>query len=461
MGKKVLSVVLIVVLAFLSGFGGGMLALQQTGNKVTTINAFGQKIEIGQKDNGGSAGSNTAGGQSGNVTISVSEDATIAEAIAEKVMPSVVGISTTYSESYSSYSGLSGLDIFGWGFGNMSPYQSYDATSVGTGVIVDAAGYILTNSHVVNDGDYKSINVSLYDGREAEGTVLWNDATLDLAVVKIDETNLTAAELGDSDTVRVGAYAAAIGNPLGLAFERSMSQGIISGLNRTISVSSGSSSTATTMENLIQTDATINSGNSGGPLLNSKGLVIGINSAKASSGEGMGFAIPINVAKPIVEQIKETGAFNRPYLGISGTGLESQSQYYTDEQFMEEFGTTSGIYVASVTAGGGAEAAGLQKGDVITKVDGKEVGTMNKINTILVSHRIGDTIEVEYMRDKEAHTVQVTLTGDTSTLIKKDQSGSGSNSQSGSGSQGNGGQSGSGNQGGSDNQKSPLNRFEK
>ena len=411
MGKKILSAVLVVVLAFLAGFGGGMLALQQSGRE-TTISAFGQTIHIGQKQD--MPDPNGQGLQpGGDITINVSEDITIAEAIAEKVMPSVVGISTTYETSYSS--GLSlgdifGGDFFGWGFGGGGGgTQRYNATSVGTGVVVDKAGYILTNSHVINDGTYVKINVSFYDGSELEGTVLWNDSSLDLAVVKVEATGLKAAELGDSDTVKVGSYAAAIGNPLGLAFERSMSQGIISGLNRTITVSSDAYSSGTTMENLMQTDATINSGNSGGPLLSARGLVIGINSAKASSGEGMGFAIPINVAKPIVEQIKQTGTFERAYFGISGVGLSTASNY-SDEQLMEMFGTKEGIYVSAVTEGGGAAAAGIEQGDIIVSVDGIRVGTMNKINTLLVAHKVGDTVKVEYMRDKELHSCEVTLT---------------------------------------------------
>lgn len=392
MFKKISSILLVVALAFLAGFGGGMLANQQSGNGVK-IDAFGKTVEVEK---------NNSVIQQGNITINVSDDMTIAEAIAEKALPSVVGITTTFESTYSS----SSMFDF-WGFGGGGRQYSYDSQGVGTGFIIDEAGYILTNSHVINDGDYKSVLVSLYNGDEIEGKVLWNDSTLDLAIVKIEAKNLTAVELGDSDTLKIGSYAAAIGNPLGLEFERSMSQGIISGLHRTIEVSSDGQ-TSTTMEDLIQTDATINSGNSGGPLFNSKGEVVGINSAKASSGEGMGFAIPINVAKPIVEQIKKTGKFERAYLGITGIGLESQTSYSSD-QLVEMFGTSKGIYVNSVTENGGAEAAGLEKGDVITKVDGVEVGTMNKINTILVSHQAGDKVKIEYIRDGKTHTTTVTL----------------------------------------------------
>jgi S1-C subfamily serine protease len=265
---------------------------------------------------------------------------------------------------------------------------------------------------VVNDGNTKSLTVSLFDGSDVDGTVLWSDATLDLAVVKVEAPGLVAAELGDSDEVSIGAYAAAIGNPLGLAFERSMSQGIISGLNRSIEVGGGGGSSG--MEGLMQTDATINSGNSGGPLLNSRGQVIGINTAKAASGEGMGFAIPVNVAKPILEQIMERGTFTRAYIGITGIGLEEQT-YYSPDELMEEFGADTGIYVASVVAGGGAQEAGLREGDVIVRFEGKEVGTMNRLNTLLVAHRPGDQAELTVMRDRKEQTFRVTLTdGNTS-----------------------------------------------
>lgn len=383
--NQLVAIILVVVLAFSAGFGGGMAAMYfMTGS-----------VDFDRSDNGMDTSA---------VTINVSEDVTIAEAIATKVLPSVVGISTVTEQNYESFFG------FGYGFGEGN---TYDAQSVGTGVIVDESGYILTNSHVVNDGDTKSITVSLYDGTDVEGTVLWSDAALDLAVVKVDVTNLTAADLGDSDQINIGSYSAAIGNPLGLDFERSMSQGIISGLNRSIQI--GDATAATTMEGLIQTDATINSGNSGGPLLNSKGEVIGINTAKAESGEGMGFAIPINVAKPIVEEIMESGTFSRAYIGISGVGLEEQN-YYTVDQLESQFGTTSGIYVASILAGGGAEDAGIKTGDVILEFEGTQVGTMNKLNTLLVSYRPGDSVELTVLRDKAEKTVTVVLTNDITAL---------------------------------------------
>ena len=398
--SQLIAILLIAVIAFGCGFGGayaynfavdkGWIAAAETGRTAQSEEEHEVSGTVTPADN---------------ISINTSGDITIAEAIADKAMPSVVGISTVAEQTYSGFGGFGGFWNFGGGGG------TYDTTMIGTGVIVDKAGYILTNSHVVNDGDAKSVTVSLYDGSDVEGTVLWNDSTLDLAVVKIEDTgDLIAAELGDSDTVKIGAYAAAIGNPLGLEFERSMSQGIISGLNRSIEVSDGGSGKTTTMEGLMQTDATINSGNSGGPLFNSKGQVIGINTAKASSGEGMGFAIPINVAKPIVEQIKASGNYERPYIGISGISLQEQQQYSSDA-LIEQCGTDKGIYVASVAPNGGAAAAGLQQGDIITEVNGVEVGTMNKLNQELVQYAIGDSVTLTVMRDKTAQSFEVQLAG--------------------------------------------------
>ena len=400
---QLVAILLVAAIAFGCGFGGAY-AYNFAVDKgwITAAAGSGRTSEADSTEGTVTIDPGTTAADT--ISINISDDMTIAEAIAAKAMPSVVGISTVATQSYSGFGGFGGF--WGWGGGNGG---TYDTTMVGTGVIVDESGYILTNSHVVNDGDTKSVTVSLYDGSDVEGTVLWNDSTLDLAVIKIEDTgDLVAADLGDSDTVNIGAYAAAIGNPLGLEFERSMSQGIISGLNRSIQVSDGSKTT--TMEGLMQTDATINSGNSGGPLFNSKGQVIGINTAKASSGEGMGFAIPINVAKPIVEQIKASGNYERPYIGISGISLQEQQQYSSDA-LKEQFGTDKGIYVASVSANGGAAAAGLQQGDVILKVNGVEVGTMNKLNQELVKSAIGDTVTLTVMRDKAEQEFEVVLGG--------------------------------------------------
>ena len=410
-GNKILIALLIAALSLGCGFAGGLLAqkfyyesrlkpISETENvpsdnaDATNINNVSkekqselEKIEEDLSQQKEEAAEKNSTG----------EDITIGERIAEKVIPSVVSVTTVY-EAYSS--GMSVYDFFYYGGGGQ---RSYEASCVGSGFIVNSKGYIVTNSHVINDGDFKSITISLYDGTDAEGEVLFCDSTLDLAIVKIDKTSLKAVTLGDSDKIKIGSYAAAIGNPLGLTFERSMSQGIISGLNRTITVETG-----VTMDGLLQTDAAINSGNSGGPLLDSKGHVIGIASAKASNGESMGFAIPINIAKPIIEQVIETGAFDRVYLGITAIGIEEQTSVSSDA-LKEYYGSSEGIYVASITKGGGAEKAGLKDKDVILSIDGVKVGTMNKLYAQLISHKAGDVVSLEILRNSEKMTVKVEL----------------------------------------------------
>ncbi|HML35833.1 MAG TPA: trypsin-like peptidase domain-containing protein [Bacillota bacterium] len=362
-GRKVLAVVLILVLAAGAGFGGGMAALY-----------FGGGL-IGQPS-------------AGNITIKPDDKVNTAEAIAAKVLPSVVGISTSTEVTYQSIFGL----------------QKGVQSGVGTGIIVDEKGYILTNSHVISDGTAEQITVQLTDGREVTGSVLWNDKSIDLAIVKIDAPNLTAAELGDSETVKIGAYAAAIGNPLGMAFDRSVTQGVISGLNRSITVTDGQSQI--TMDGLIQTDASINSGNSGGPLLNSAGQVIGINSAKAQSAEGLGFAIPINTAKPIVDEIKSKGEFKRSYIGIKGASVADYLQEYPDGKL----GTDTGVYVVQIYTDSPAAKAGLKEGDVITGLEGKKIETMTQLISSLFQYRPGDEVKLSVLRNGREMTLKVTLT---------------------------------------------------
>lgn len=362
-GQKIASILLIVLLSTGAGFGGGLAALYY-GGELLPSTIMNRPIHITSSDS-----LNTA------------------EAIAEKVIPSVVGISTTSRITYQSWFGT----------------QQGVSQGSGTGIIVDEQGYILTNSHVVADGNADQILVQLYDGREVKGTVLWNDRSIDLAILKIQAGGLVPAELGDSEQVHVGAYAAAIGNPLGMAFDRSVTQGIISGLDRTITVSDGQ--TQTTMEGLMQTDASINSGNSGGPLLNSRGQVIGINSAKAQTGEGLGFAIPINTAKPIIEEIKTKGEFNRSYLGIRGISVEDFNRSYRENKLSAK----SGVFIVQIYQDSPAAKAGIREQDIITRLDGKEIKTMTQLITGLYTHRPGDTITITFLRDGEEKEVSVTL----------------------------------------------------
>lgn len=299
-------------------------------------------------------------------------------AITEKAMPSVVGITTT---------SINRNNMFA------IPTQT---EGVGTGIIVDSNGYILTNSHVVSDGGATSVNVLFNDGNTDAGKVLWYDSQLDLAIVKVEKTGLTPAEFGNSDEVRVGDISVAIGNPLGLEFQKSVTQGIISGLDRTIKTEQSN------MTGLIQTDASINSGNSGGPLLNKNGQVIGINTAKASQAEGLGFAIPINTAKSIVEEVIKNGKYEKVTLGIKGMDLDK----YEMATGLDLDGD-KGVYIAEVISGSAADKANIKVGDVITKVGKIDITSMSDLNKVLYSYSKGSNSDIVVIRGGKQVTVNV------------------------------------------------------
>lgn len=311
------------------------------------------------------------------------------KAVATKATPSVVGITT--------------LSINTNNFFNL-PTQS---EGVGSGVIVDKNGYILTNSHVVDNGNATKVSVLFNDGTSSDGEVLWFDATIDLAIVKVDKTNLAVADLGDSDKVEVGDISIAIGNPIGLELSKSVTQGIISGKDRSLATGAGSS-----MTELLQTDASINPGNSGGPLLNDKGEVIGINTAKLSNAEGLGFAIPINTAKPIIEQIINKGDFEKVSLGIKGIDVESIKNSLGLDLLAEK-----GVYIIEVQGKTPAHVAGLLTGDVITKIDEKEIETMSDLTKALYKYRKGDTATFEVLRNGETISISVKFTSSNSTVV--------------------------------------------
>lgn len=312
-----------------------------------------------------------------NIVINPTVNITVASAVAQKVTPTVVRISTVTVER----------DLF---FGK----RSYEG--VGSGVVIDPNGYILTNAHVVGEHP-EELKVFFKDGKELDGEVLWKDTLLDLAVVKVKAANLPAAELGDSDKLIVGETTIAIGNPLGMRFERTVTQGIVSGLNRSIMIEEGA-----VMEDLIQTDAAINPGNSGGPLMNSQGQVIGINTVKASA-EGLGFAIPINISKPITKKLIEKGAFIPTYMGITPLDSEMLGYYETEIEIQK------GIYVYNVSRGTPAEKAGLRAKDIITYIDDEEVNTLVKFKSVLYNREPGDVIRVRYTRGGSENTAEITL----------------------------------------------------
>lgn len=267
---------------------------------------------------------------------------------------------------------------------------------VGSGVIFDANGYIATNNHVVENA--QEITVSLADGRVLAGRVLGADPATDLAVVKVEATGLPVAVFGDSKNLLVGEPALAIGNPLGLEFKGSITAGVISALNRSIEIGERKF-------NLIQTDAAINPGNSGGALVNADGVVVGINSAKISVAgvEGIGFAIPIHIAKPILQSLIDKGRVVRPYLGV---GIMDRN---TAASYGYELNIDKGTYLLQVAKNGPAGRAGLREGDVIVQVAGIDTNSVADLRGVVDAQAIGSTVPVVIVRNGKQQTVNILL----------------------------------------------------
>ena len=316
--------------------------------------------------------------------VSLANYSDTAVGVAQKVLPSIVGIKVDYSIN--------------------SAFGRASASAEGSGIIMTEDGYILTNNHVISSdessyyevAEANSITVYLYNDETGyPAQVIGTDEQTDLAVIKIDKTGLTPATIGDSDQVQVGEFSMAIGNPLGM--QSSVTSGIISAVNRQITDTDGKTYT------LIQTDAAINSGNSGGALVNSNGEVIGVNTLKLNGTgiEGMGFAIPINSTKTIYEQLVSDGKVVRPYLGITGIDV--------DEQTAKQNRLVEGVYVKSVETFSAAEKAGIQAGDVIIEADGTEIKDMDTLNEIKNSHQVGDTMTIKINRNGTEKEVTVTL----------------------------------------------------
>lgn len=266
----------------------------------------------------------------------------------------------------------------------------------GSGVIMTADGYIITNNHVIDGA--QTITVTTADGRTFDATLIGRDPQTDLAVIKVDATDLPHAEFGDSDALEVGDAAIAIGNPLG-SLGGSVTKGIISALDREITIED------TTMT-LLQTDAAINPGNSGGGLFDANGYLIGIVNAKQSASgiEGLGFAIPVNGAKIVLEELIQNGKVtSRPVLNVSLTEYDGNSQY--------GYQMEPGVYIVQVVDGGTAARAGLEVGDRIIAIDGTNIESVSQVKKILNGHKIGDTVSMQIDRDGHEQTIDVTLYG--------------------------------------------------
>lgn len=307
---------------------------------------------------------------------------TIADII-EETTKSVVGISKLKSAGNSILSNSNESEL-----------------GLGTGIIVAENGYILSNAHVTGE-KYSKCYITLENGQNYEGKVMWSDESLDLSITKIEAKNLSYAKLGDSSKIRVGEIVYAIGNPIGFEFRRTVTSGIISAKNRSIKIEEENNQTY--MSDLIQTDATINPGNSGGPLITPNGEIIGINTVKISTAEGIGFAIPINVVKTIIESYKQTGKYEQATIGIYAYDKDVIPYLDTNVKFEK------GIYVAQITPKGAADGSELEEKDIIVSIDDKELNTMNDLREYIYTKKPGDQVTLKIIRKKITKNINITL----------------------------------------------------
>ena len=372
-GKRVARSAVALVLAAAMGFAGGFVGAKFGGSGKVVI----QQVAP-------SSTADSASGSDSSITAASSSGSSLTtEQVADLVSPSVVVI-TTEQVVYSQWS---------W-YG-----QNQVESGAGSGVIISSDGYILTCAHVVDGAS--TITVTIGD-KDYTATLVGEDTTSDIAVIKIDADGLTPATVGNSDSLKVGQNVMAVGNPLG-ELGGTVTGGMISALNRSVTIQ-GSSSVNTM--SLIQMDASVSPGNSGGGLFNMNGELVGIVNAKSSSSdaEGLGFAIPINDAIKVAQELLENGyVTGRPYLGITYLAV-------TDAQTASQLGVNAyGVYVVEVVKGGPAEKAGLQAGDRIVSVDGTEIASKDDLGTLMQKHAAGDTLSITIARDGQMQTVNVTL----------------------------------------------------
>ena len=349
-----------------------------------------QLLGVNSNSSSNSSGNSSNSGLVSQVSLSNYSDTAVYAA--NKILPSIVGITVKYNVS-------SLISMFG------NQVQTSSATASGSGIIISEDGYILTNNHIVSTSSSESyyevskatsVTVTLFnDETEYEAKIIGTDEETDLAIIKIDKTGLTKAEFADSDSIKVGEFALAVGSPLGM--QDSVTAGIVSAVNREVTDTDGKTYT------LIQTDAAINAGNSGGALVNSEGKVIGVNTLKLQGTgiEGMGFAIPINSTTDITSQLMEYGKVRRPYIGITGMELDSETA--------KRYNLVEGIYVKDIETFSAAEKAGIRIGDVIIEAEGQKITTMDQLNEIKNSHNIGDELKIKVNRNGQEQEITLTL----------------------------------------------------
>ena len=345
---------------------------------------------------------------------------------AEKALPCVVYIKNTqnskvqtveYSDPFEDFfsdpfGGFFGRGQGGNGGKRQRQVQTPKRTAAGSGVIISADGYIVTNNHVVDGAD--ELMVTLNDNKEYSARIIGADATTDLALIKIDAKNLPAIQIANSDDVKIGEWVLAVGNPLGL--NNTVTAGIVSAKARSMNTGGVTS--------MIQTDAAINQGNSGGALVNTAGALIGINAMLASptgSNIGYGFAIPTSIMNKVVDDIKKYGTVQRAMIGIQGSDVNTYVDSEKEKGNEVDLGTMEGIYIAKVVDDGAAADAGLKEGDVITHIDGQKVTQFGELQGILAQKRPGDKINITYLRKKSKKTATLTLKNEKgNTKVVKD-----------------------------------------
>ena len=392
--KKYQKVAIVFLFGFFGGLAGSLVVslFQTNSSQVAGTNSSSEKVTVS------------------NVNYDNETSVTEAVSTVQDAVVSVIG----YEQSSGSVDSL---------FGSQNSSDELTVSSEGSGVIYKKEGdyaYLVTNTHVIAGA--QQIDIQLSSGEKVEGELVGSDTYSDIAVIKIDASKVTTvAEFADSDTIKVGETAIAIGSPLGTVYANSVTQGIISSLSRTVTTQSEDGQIIST--NAIQTDTAINPGNSGGPLINIQGQVIGITSSKitfvdASSNvsvEGMGFAIPSNDAIAIINQLEESGKVIRPALGVQMIDLAQLSSSQLQTAGLEDSDLTSGVLIISTQTGLPADGK-LERYDVITAIDGETIETTSDLQSALYKHSIGDSIEVTYYRDGQEKTVTIELTHSTDDL---------------------------------------------
>jgi len=340
---------------------------------------------------------------------------------AEKALPTVVYIKSVinsktqtveYSDPFEDFFSDPFGGFFGRGQGNNNgkrqrQVQTPKRAAAGSGVIISSDGYIVTNNHVVDGADELTVTLN-ENSKEYSARIIGADKTTDLALIKIDAKNLPAIVIANSDDVKIGEWVLAVGNPLGL--NNTVTAGIVSAKAR--SMGQGVSS-------MIQTDAAINQGNSGGALVNTRGELIGINAmiySQTGSNIGYGFAIPTTIVNKAVDDFKKYGSYQRAMIGIQGMDVKNYVDAMKDQdKDVEDFGTMEGIYIDKVVDNGAAADAGLQKGDVITHVDGQKVKQFGELQAIIAQKRPGDKVTIKYLRNKKEKSATLTLKNEQGT----------------------------------------------